>query len=184
MTLLSSIPTDSVASRLLAMRAIGIQIKFSESGDESQLDPDERAELNDNIRDTPPNSYLRCSKKVLAAVEGKDLSASDPMTKVRATMAQRLRDGYSLVRYRVQIGEETIGLFRGPLLPSYPGNPPDKWPYSSNNGQDYQIFDMTLGMMNISYSSAWNLGRVRCLSFQLPLYPPPLPNSTKNMNQY
>jgi hypothetical protein len=138
------------------MRDIGIQVKSSQQG--TELTTDEQAEVTQRIRDTPPNSYLRCPRSVTDALEGSTAQAPD--STVKSTIVQRLKDGFTLVRYRVPSGEETTGLFRGALLPVRPRSMPQKWPFSSNNGQDYQIFDKTLGIMNIAYSSAWQLGRV------------------------
>lgn len=141
------------------MRDIGIQIKWSQG---VTLDDDEQTDFNEHIKDTPPNAYLRCPPSVLSAVERPTLALDDKNASkaLGLRMVQRLKDGYSLVLYRVQSGEETVGLSRGPLLPVYPKAPPSTWPYSSTNGQDYQILDTVLGVMDISYSSAWQLGRV------------------------
>jgi hypothetical protein len=142
------------------MRDIGIQMKWSQG---AALDDNELTDFNSHIQDTPKNAYLMCSPKVLAAVEQPTLALkdTDPMKQIGLRMVQRLKDGYSMVRYRVQSGEETVGLFRGALLPVYPKYLPATWPYSSCNGQDYQILDKTLRIMDISYSCAWQLGRVR-----------------------
>src|SRR4051812_38512055 len=102
------------------------------------LDKNELTDLDDHMKDTPPNCYLRCSNKVLAAfAEGADkvskAGTPNPLAAVKDAMLQRVKDGYNLVRYRVQSGEETIGLSRGALLPVYPGDALESWPYTSNN---------------------------------------------------
>lgn len=38
--------------------------------------------------------------------------------RVSARLGNRLKDGYSLVRYRVQTGEKTVALYRGPFTPT------------------------------------------------------------------
>ncbi len=141
------------------MRDIGIQLKWSQG---APLDPNELTDFNAHIQDTPKNAYLMCSPKVLGTVQQQTaaLQDGDPRKTLGKRIVERLQDGYSMVRYRVQSGEETTGLFRGALLPVRPQAPPAAWPYSSCNGQDYQILDKTLGMMDISYSCAWQLGRV------------------------
>src|SRR5947209_8037582 len=141
-------------NKSLAMRDIGIQIKHSQGVD---LDDNELTDFNAHIKDTPPNAYLRCPPSVLSAVEQPTLALkdADAMKAIGQRMVQRLKDGYSLIRYRVQSGEETVALFRGALLPVYPKAPPSAWPVSSTNGQDYQILDKTLRIMDVSYSSAW-----------------------------
>lgn len=77
---------------------------------------------------------------------------------------QRLTDGYSLVRYITQTGEETVAFTRGPLTPTivkYPMRP--DWGVSTF-GTDLQILDTTLGVMDITYSSAWQLGKSLALA--------------------
>jgi len=180
------------------MRDIGIQIKYSQLSenekvildkalkgangpstilDQVNLAESELADVDANMMETPPGCYLRCPRSVVKALQpqskendGKLLA--DPLDEVRKKMVARLENGYSLVRYRVQTGEETVGLFRGALLPVYPRAPPDFWPLASTNGQDYQIFGRDLGLVDISYSSAWNLGRVCSSLFLVPANPP------------
>ncbi|KAH8797907.1 hypothetical protein F5884DRAFT_687599 [Xylogone sp. PMI_703] len=74
-------------------------------------------------------------------------------------MLSRLKNGYSLIRYRPASGEETIAFNRGPLVPMLVPHFGDQWPLSSNNGQCYQIVDQDLGIVDISYSAAWQLGK-------------------------
>lgn len=75
-------------------------------------------------------------------------------------MHNRLAQGYSLVRYRTQTGDETVAFTRGPLTPVRVPHPPlDNWPGRSNSGTDLQILDTTIGIMDITYSAAWQLGR-------------------------
>ncbi|KAK0667210.1 hypothetical protein QBC41DRAFT_279498 [Cercophora samala] len=80
-------------------------------------------------------------------------------------MASRLENGYSLARYRLQTGEQTVSFFRGPLVPTsvkYPLQP--GWDLPSTHGTNRQIFDRQVGIMDISYSSAWQLGRTLALA--------------------
>ncbi|RYP65028.1 hypothetical protein DL770_009084 [Monosporascus sp. CRB-9-2] len=88
--------------------------------------------------------------------------------KVQRRIAARLRDGYSLVKYKTQTGEQTVALYRGPLTPTVVGPTvlklsEDVAKACSNSGQDLQILDREVGIMDISYSSAWNLGRTLAL---------------------
>lgn len=78
--------------------------------------------------------------------------------------SQRLTDGYSLVRYITQTGEETVAFTRGPLTPTTVQQPlrPD-WGISTF-GTDLQILDTELGVMDITYSSAWQLGKALALA--------------------
>ena len=82
----------------------------------------------------------------------------DP-TKMRAL--QRIKDGYSIVRYYVQTGEETVAFARGGLTPTVVEKREIK---QSNSGANLQIMDRELGIMDISYSAAWQLGRTMALA--------------------
>ncbi|KAH8686175.1 hypothetical protein BGZ61DRAFT_533740 [Ilyonectria robusta] len=73
-------------------------------------------------------------------------------------MLNRLEEGFSLSRYRTQTGEMTGCLVHGPLVPC-DVKLPDWWKAISMTGQDLQFLDGELGLMDISYSAAWQLGR-------------------------
>ncbi|KAL8372581.1 hypothetical protein RB595_002090 [Gaeumannomyces hyphopodioides] len=86
-------------------------------------------------------------------------SATDAAS-IRA--AARLADGYSMVRYRVQTGEITAALFRGPFTPTVVP-PLAHLNKCSNSGIDLQILDKEVGLVDISYSVAWQVGRTLAL---------------------
>lgn len=90
-------------------------------------------------------------------------------------LAQRLSNGYSMVRHRLPTGENTVAFFRGPLSPvpvPYPllstrldaSFDYGAWPLESFNSNDYQILDSMLGIMDISYATAWQLGRAMAMA--------------------
>ncbi len=82
-------------------------------------------------------------------------------------IADRLTDGFCLQRYRLQTGEETVAFCRGPFSPTYQKPITDAWwPYQSNFSSDYQILDRKLGIVDISYSAAWQLGRTLAIADQ------------------
>ncbi|KAF2498803.1 hypothetical protein BU16DRAFT_536795 [Lophium mytilinum] len=74
----------------------------------------------------------------------------------------RLRDGYTLKKHTMLSGERTVALFRGPLCPATPSRSTIE-PYSFC-GNDLQILDPLLGLMDISYSVAWELGKTLALA--------------------
>ena len=89
---------------------------------------------------------------------------STPWGKLNPALVQRLRDGYVFSRYRLQTGEETVCLNRGPLVPvTIPPNA-TSWPGNSNFSTDYQILDKQLGVVDISYSSAFQLGKTMAIA--------------------
>ncbi|KAK2465664.1 hypothetical protein APHAL10511_002208 [Amanita phalloides] len=80
-------------------------------------------------------------------------------------MKDRLGDGYTLVRYRVQTGEESVALMRGPLAPYT--DPDTTWMgVHSNTGEDLKIIDTELGIIDISYCAAWQLGKSLAMADQ------------------
>lgn len=75
-------------------------------------------------------------------------------------VANRIQDGFSLTRYRTQTGEQTVAFYQGPLTPAnvpYPLRA--DWGDPSTHGTDRQIFDRNVGIMDITYSAAWQLGK-------------------------
>ncbi|KAI1277738.1 hypothetical protein F5Y07DRAFT_407274 [Xylaria sp. FL0933] len=84
---------------------------------------------------------------------------------IQQLVARRLDDGYTLVRYVTQTGESTVAFYRGPLTPTYVP-PLENLTTSSNSGVDLQILDKQLGIMDITYSVAWQVGRTMALGDQ------------------
>ncbi|KAF5720088.1 hypothetical protein FMUND_4372 [Fusarium mundagurra] len=101
---------------------------------------------------------LRVPDKVLEA------SRKDTST-VGQHIQKRLNDGYTMTKFRTQTGEETVAFARGALTPT---NPPetlgDSWTSLSFSGGDLQIFDKEAGMMDLTYSLAWSIGKTLALA--------------------
>lgn len=84
---------------------------------------------------------------------------------VFAAMNARLDAGYVLLRHRLPTGEPTVAFYRSPLTPlPVPQIPPPAWPAQSNFGTDYQILDRSMGVMDISYSAAFQLGKALAIA--------------------
>ncbi|KAB8349755.1 hypothetical protein FH972_023769 [Carpinus fangiana] len=81
-------------------------------------------------------------------------------------LLERLDQGYALSRYRAQSGEVTACFLRGPFVPVGKYTLPDGFPETSMVGSDLSILDRQLGLMDISYSAAWQLGRTMAISDQ------------------
>ncbi|KAI8631388.1 hypothetical protein F5Y19DRAFT_394874 [Xylariaceae sp. FL1651] len=82
-----------------------------------------------------------------------------------ALLHQRFSLGYTLSRWRAETGEETAAFYRGPFIPQPVRQPPDaQWKDCSNNSKDYQILDPSTGLADLSYSSAWQLGKLLAIS--------------------
>ncbi|KAH8702268.1 hypothetical protein BGW36DRAFT_424549 [Talaromyces proteolyticus] len=78
-------------------------------------------------------------------------------------LLERLQDGHTIVKYRTQTGEETAALLRGVCVPSIETHLDQP---ASNFGTDLQVLDKDLGLMDITYSVAWQLGRTMALADQ------------------
>ncbi|KAL5092900.1 hypothetical protein Trisim1_000632 [Trichoderma cf. simile WF8] len=82
-------------------------------------------------------------------------------------VTKRQNDGYTLVRHRTVTGEQTAAMYRGPLSPTRVAHPLNaNVSFQSNFGTDLQILDPNLGLMDISYATAWQLGRTLAMSDQ------------------
>jgi hypothetical protein len=81
----------------------------------------------------------------------------------------RLDNSYTLCRWRTSTGDETAAFNRGPLVaaptPDVPSKTPSTWPSLSMAGKDYQVFDDDVGMMDVTYSSAWSCKNIESLKF-------------------
>ncbi|KAH7194111.1 hypothetical protein DER44DRAFT_902870 [Fusarium oxysporum] len=74
-------------------------------------------------------------------------------------LRRRLEAGYTMVKHRTQTGEQTAALFRGPLIPQQPRGDELDNAEASGHGSGLQIIDKTTGIIDITYSTAWSLGR-------------------------
>lgn len=133
--------------------------------------PDTFESLGANLGLLRPSDDLINEVRSNATTGNKDMSSR---------LASRLEDGYSLVRYRTQTGETTAALFRGPFTPTVVSR---RWTASedsyseaaeenhlgrcSNSGLDLQVLDKEVGIMDITYSAAWQLGRMLALADQV-----------------
>lgn len=78
-------------------------------------------------------------------------------------IADRLSDGYTMTKYRTQTGEICAALFRGPFAPTMVKH---DWKPLSHFGTDLQVIDKRLGIMDLTYSVAWQLGKTLALADQ------------------
>lgn len=99
---------------------------------------------------------------VLRAPEGVIESLRTSGGKVAKRIAARLEDGYTLVKYQMQTGEPTMALYRGPFTPTHVHGLAFLTK-SSNSGADLQVLDKDIGIMDITYSVAWQVGRTLAL---------------------
>ncbi|KAI1066193.1 hypothetical protein LB506_008201 [Fusarium annulatum] len=113
-----------------------------------------------NVRDA--FEHLGRELNVLRPAEAVFKPLQSSGNKVTVRLGDRLKDGYSLVQYRVQTGEKTAALYRGPFTPTRV-ELNEQLNKCSNSGQDFQILDKKVGLMDISYSIAWQIGRTLAL---------------------
>jgi hypothetical protein len=120
----------------------------------------------DTMRNLTANQQmLRLNDKLLAQLLIPTAKDDDIRAKASRTLARRLKLGYTLARWRTQSGEETVAFNRGPLVPQpVPATPPGGLPDSSSTSQCYQTLDPETGIMDLSYSSAWQSGKLLAIS--------------------
>ncbi|GAB0138937.1 hypothetical protein EsDP_00007156 [Epichloe bromicola] len=103
-------------------------------------------------------NVLRAPDEIIAPLKTSD-------DKIQQLVGRRLNDGYTLVKYRTQTGEATVALYRGPLTPTYvPAL--EHLTKCSTSGLDLQILDKQIGIMDVTYSVAWQVGRTMALGDQ------------------
>lgn len=83
---------------------------------------------------------------------------------IRARVQDRLTDGYVMTQYRTQTGEQTAAWIRGPFVPTIVEHIEQP---ASRSGTELQVLDQKLGIMDISYSTAWQLGKTMALADQV-----------------
>ncbi|ODQ51288.1 hypothetical protein SAICODRAFT_26731, partial [Saitoella complicata NRRL Y-17804] len=151
-----------------AMRAIGDQVK---------KDKQIGGQLC-SLR-TPQTIQQRICKQLgLVATDIESGYDDDLAAMLQESILGRLKNGYQLVRYRTPAGENSIAWNRGPLSPVPTPKSPTQatppptgststrtgavggWPASSHSGQDYQIFDVNTGLMDLTYSCAWQTDKL------------------------
>jgi hypothetical protein len=111
---------------------------------------------------------LRPPELTLQAIQSSVSGQKTPESQAAAQhLYDRLSLGYTISRWRTSVGQETVAFTRGPLTPlPTPWKPSvaGDWPGSSNSGKEYQILDQDLGVMDVSYSAAWQLGKLLAIS--------------------
>ncbi|KAK6509002.1 hypothetical protein TWF481_003768 [Arthrobotrys musiformis] len=120
----------------------------------------------------PPNSFNVFDAFEHLAGPGLGLLMAPPSfipkpdgTTTTTQLINLLNDGYTLTRYRTQGGDETAAIVRGALAPvSVPFPLTSTWTTQSNSGSDLQIYNSDLGLMDITYSAAWQLGKSMALA--------------------
>lgn len=94
-----------------------------------------------------------------------DYAGTDPL------VAGALEMGYAPLNTVLRTGENTVSWYRGPLAPYAVTTSAPPIPLSSADAA--LSFDPTSGMLDMSYSAAWTIGRLIALqdqSFSVPLY--------------
>ena len=116
----------------------------------------------------------------LLELNGREVSSSDdaPITNLRLTYSgenvvikDALKMGYVPLDNHLRTDEKTVSWYRGPLTPYPIKSSKISFPISSPD--QATVFDPTTGMFDLSYSSAWTVGRMMALqdtSFSTSLY--------------
>lgn len=86
---------------------------------------------------------------------------ADQSKPAEVKVSAALDQGYVPLHYRTHLGESSAGWYRGPLVPKKIARQ-KRDPYSTATAA--MIYDDTTGLFDISYSVAWQLGRLLALS--------------------
>ncbi|KAK4948583.1 hypothetical protein LTR10_012587 [Elasticomyces elasticus] len=115
----------------------------------------------------PPQAISFVDTMENLSKQSNQILRAPPMPSMPAAMQARVAMGYSLIRYRVLTGEQTVAFMRGPLVPvPSDGSNFVNWPAHSSTSTAYQILDPETGIMDVSYSVAWQLGRTLAIADQ------------------
>ncbi|KAE8147167.1 hypothetical protein BDV25DRAFT_160965 [Aspergillus avenaceus] len=98
------------------------------------------------------------------SITAADMGESNKLTPVQQRVLTRLQNGYMMARYRVRTGEATACFTRGAFIPVLNNADENTWKQLSNLGSDLQVLDQQLGIMDITYSAAWQLGRTMAIA--------------------
>ncbi|KAH0538455.1 hypothetical protein FGG08_004953 [Glutinoglossum americanum] len=122
----------------------------------------------------PPNSLNvsdafaglgKTLKMLRPSLTDKQIASIEAEEPAGGRVARRMLDGYSITRYRAQTGEPTAAFIRGPFTPTEVPSPlTETWTALSTSGADLQILDQELGIMDLTYSAAWQLGKTLALA--------------------
>ena len=70
--------------------------------------------------------------------------------------------GYSLIKYAMRQGEKSMAWYRGPLLPVATDHVKRAKPFATSDSA--LIYDQKTGMFDLSYATAWQVGRLVALA--------------------
>jgi hypothetical protein len=86
-----------------------------------------------------------------------------PITSDGSTAATRINEGYTALSYHTLPGPDTFAWYRGPFSPVPPQPLPSSIAFYQHPSQA-QIYDQANGVFDLSYASAWTIGRLAALS--------------------
>jgi hypothetical protein len=95
-----------------------------------------------------------------------------PVKSDNADVKNRLDQGYLAFRHFTRTGDQLVSWYRGPLIPASDAEfsvsflQKDTFHLPVKSADALSIFDQNIGMFNLSYSAAWQLGRLLALSSQ------------------
>ena len=130
--------------------------------------PPDPVNFIDTVRDLIRNhQMLQTNDKALNQLQqNSERDKIDPVEKEASKLLyDRLRVGNVPARWRTETGEESAAINRGPPVPlSVPAIPTADLPDCSNTSKEFQIFDKSIGLMDLSYSPAWQLRKTLAIS--------------------
>ncbi|KAG7407048.1 hypothetical protein Forpe1208_v012799 [Fusarium oxysporum f. sp. rapae] len=114
-------------------------------------------EKNNASQDLEMFKHLADQKNIRPlAIKLSPTDPSKPDDPSASWVRRRVTEGYTIVRHRDIAGESSMALYRGPLIPGTSRKARIK---PSVHGTDLQIIDTSARILDISYNTAWELGR-------------------------
>ncbi len=103
---------------------------------------------------------LEFKKLITNLSPGKTLSVPVATGLTQSSVKNALEMGYTAMKHNLRNGEKTVSWYRGPLVPLKIDTAAEKVYPCADSALKY---DPTTGMFDISYSSAWQIGRMLAL---------------------
>lgn len=130
---------------------------------------DQMTDLANDIQPLQPPQKLLDALYVSSQNQAKSPNTADKIkSQAGKILHDRLVKSYTLCRWRTASGEQTAAFNRGPLVacptPTVPAKDGSSWPAFSMTGKDYQIFDRDIGLIDLTYSTAWSLGKLAAIA--------------------
>lgn len=132
-----------------------------------QLDPALNAEASVGSLISPAIAQLQGTKGWLRSDAVWQLNSGDSKNgngTATGSIAERMFYGFDLARYQTITGESTAAWIKGPLGPTITEHPLPTLPPQVNSSMGLAQLDGSLGILDLTYASAWELGHTLAIA--------------------